>query len=386
MRTALHGCVETGFQRVADAFATNFARHGDIGAACCVYVDGRPVVDIWSGDADREAGSPWQEDTLQLVFSTSKGATAICAHLLAQRGLLDLDAPVAEYWPEFAANGKAAIPVRWVLCHRAGLADVDADLTLDEVLAWDPVVEALAAQAPNWEPGTVHGYHARSFGWLTGEIVRRITGRTLGRFLAEEVAAPLGIEFWIGLPESLEPRVSRVYPPDPPADPEIRKLMEALMSEEYLMGRVMTGPSNLFRYDEMWNTRAIHGAELPSSNGITGARDVARLYAATIGDVDNVRVLAPETVAGACDVQAEGNDHVIGFPMRFGTGFMLGDTLAPSAPSGAFGHSGAGGSLGFADATAGVGFGYVMNRMRLDPVGGDPRADSLVRAVYASLG
>jgi len=178
----LHGRVDSRFAAVRDAFGANFASHGDVGAACCVYVDGRPVVDLWGGWADPNAQRPWNERTVQLVFSATKGVTAVCAHLLVQRGLLDLDAPIAAYWPEFAAAGKERIPVRWALSHRAGLAAVEGTLTLEQVLAWDPVVAAIAAQPPNWEPGTAHGYHARSFGWIMGEIVRRITGVSIGRF------------------------------------------------------------------------------------------------------------------------------------------------------------------------------------------------------------
>lgn len=386
MTIQIRGTVDDGFGRVADAFGSNFDRRGDVGAACCLYVDGRSVVDIWAGVADRVTGRPWTDDTLQLVFSSTKGITAIATHVLVQRGLLDLDASVATYWPAFAANGKDTISVRWVLSHRAGLADVVGDLTIDDVLAWHPVVAAIAAQAPTWEPGTAHGYHARSFGWIMGEVIRRITGRTAGRFVRDEIAGPLDAEFWIGLPEELEPRVSRVIPPDPPSDPEMRALMEAAMSTDHLLGRVMTGPSNLFQYDDRWNHRELHAAEMPSSNGISTARDLARIYSATVGPVDGIRLLEPDTLAAACIVQAEGPDRVIGVPVRYGSGFMLGDAVCPTATPATFGHSGAGGSLGCADAEAGIGFAYVMNRMKLDPTAPDLRAASILKRVYASLG
>jgi len=202
----------------------------------------------------------------------------------------------------------------------------------------------------------------------------------------DEIGGPVGAEFFIGLPAELERLVSRVIPPEPPADPAMRQLMDEVMSEEYLIGRVMTGPSNLFRYDEMWNTRELHAAELPSSNGICTARDLARIYAATVGEIGGVRLLEPATLASACEVQAEGPDHVIGTAMRFGSGFMLGDAMGPTAPPTMFGHAGAGGSLGCADADAHLGFGYVMNRMRLDPAAPDTRAAGLVKRVYTSLG
>ena len=373
------------FARVRDAFAENFTRFGDVGAACCVYQHGRPVVDMWAGVADRATGRPWTADTLQIVFSTTKGMAAVCALRLVECGALDLDVPIASYWPEFAAAGKGAIPVRWALCHRAGLAAVEGTLTLDEVLAWDPVVGAIAAQAPNWEPGTRHGYHARSYGWIVGELVRRVSGKTLGRFFADEVARPLGLDFWIGLPATEEPRVAALLPAPLPDDPAVRELMARALGPTTLLGRVIGGPSALFAYDEMWNRRALHASEMPSSNGIGTARAVARMYAALAGEVDGIRLLRPETVAAARTVQAEGDDAVLGLPTRFGLGFMLPPVLCPAAAPGAFGHPGAGGSLGFCDPEAGIGFGYVMNQMALGMTG-DPRSMRLVAAVYASLG
>jgi len=377
------GRTDPAFEPMVDAFVENFRRRRDVGAACAVYVGGRAVVDIWGGVANVSEGRPWSSDTLALVFSTTKGATAICAHTLVQRGLLDVDAPVSRSWPEFAAGGKDRITVRQVLGHRAGLAHVEGELTLEEVLAWDPVVDAIAAQEPNWEPGTAHGYHMRSFGWIVGEIIRRVDGRAPGRFFAEQIATPLGLDFWIGLPESEDPRVARMVPPEPPADPEARALVEQLTGPDTFLGKVMAGPSGLFAYDDMWNTRPLHAAELPSSNGIGDARSVARMYAATVGDVDGVRLLEPGTVAAACEVQSDGPDKVIMYPMRFGLGFILPPGLGSTGPL-AFGHPGAGGSLGFADPDRELGFGYVMNRMELGP-NAPERASALVDAVYDCL-
>ncbi len=379
----IHGTVAPGFERVRDAFGASFTRHGDVGAACCVYRHGAPVVDLWGGLADREIGRAWQADTPVITFSATKGVTAICAHLLAERGQLDLDAPVARYWPEFAAAGKGGIPVRWLLSHRAGLAEITADLTLEEALAWAPVIDALARQAPVWEPGTKHGYHMRSYGWLVGEVLRRVTGRTVGRFFADEIAAPLGLEYWIGLPAAIEPRVATLYPAPPP-DPATAEMMAKFMGRDTLTGRVATGPSNRFHYDDMWNRRALRAAELPSSNGVGTARALARLYAACVGDVDGIRVLRPDTVAAACVEQSDGPDAVLLFPTRFGTGFMLPPTLSLAAHPGAFGHPGAGGSLAMGDRDAGLSFAYVMNQMRLG-ITGDPRAQALLAAVYDSL-
>jgi CubicO group peptidase (beta-lactamase class C family) len=377
---AIDGDVAPGFGPVRDAFAANFETRGEIGAAVCVHHRGRPVVDLWGGIADSATERPWHHDTVVLVYSMTKGVSAVCAHLLAERDLLDLDAPVARYWPEFAAQGKASIPVRWILAHRAGLAVIDADLTRDQTLAWFPVVNALAAQAPNWEPGTKHGYHLRSFGWLVGELVRRIDGRTIGRFFAEEVAAPLGLEFWIGLPEAEEPRVATLVPPPP----EFHQMLASL-PPELLLDRATTGPSGHFAYDARWNERTLHACELPSSNGIGTARAVARLYASLIGEVDGIRTLQPETVATATTVQSQGIDAVLMRETTFGLGFMLPPTLVPGAGRHAFGHGGAGGSVAFADPEAELSFTYAMNHLRFDPRG-DPRSESLVRATYAALG
>ncbi len=208
MSVEIGGSVEPGFEGVRDAFAQNFVENGEIGAGYSLYVRGKKVVDIWGGVANVKTGAPYTDDSLQLVFSTTKGATAACANLLAQRRELDIDAPVAQYWPEFAEAGKENIPVRWLLSHKAGLPTVDAKLTTDEVFAWDPIIHALEVQAPYWEPGTAHGYHAITYGYLVGEVVRRISGKSLGTFWHDEIAAPLDLEFWIGLPAEQEHRVA----------------------------------------------------------------------------------------------------------------------------------------------------------------------------------
>jgi CubicO group peptidase (beta-lactamase class C family) len=362
---------------VRDAFVENFTTRAEVGAAVCVYRGGVPVVDLWGGVADPSTGRPWVNDTIVLVYSMTKGVSAVCANLLIERGLLDPDAPVAKYWPEFAANGKADIPVRWVLSHQAGLAVIDADVTLTEALSWTPVVDALAAQSPNWEPGTAHGYHLRSFGWLVGEIVRRIDGRTIGQLFAQEVAAPLGLDFWIGLPEGEEPRVAQLVPPPAAFAELIRGLPDDL-----LLGRATTGPSGLFMYDEMWNRRELRAGELPSSNGVGDARSVARLYASLLGDVDGVRTLQAATVAAAALCQVRGADRVILVDTAFGMGFMLPPALPTAVGARAFGHGGAGGSVSFADPDADLAFAYVMNDLRFE-MEGDPRGETLAAAAYS---
>ncbi|WP_411096902.1 serine hydrolase domain-containing protein [Streptomyces sp. 020-2-3H-GM] len=388
--TVINGEVAAGFEPVREAFAANFARREDIGAAVCVYQDGRPVVDLWAGVADPDTGRPWERDTLQLVYSATKGVTATAAHLLAQRGALDLDAPVAEYWPEFAANGKVEIPVRWLLSHQAGLVALDEPVPLDEALAWHPMTAALAAQCPQWIPGTAHGYHGRTWGWLVGEVIRRVSGRTPGCFFAEEIARPLGLDFFIGLPAGERDRVSRMVYRKPDVDlttvpeesvPEdLRDLVAAWRDPNSLSNRAfaVTDPANID-----FDSPEVQAAELPSSNGIGTAHALARMHAALIGEVDGVRLLTPETLASATEEQASGQDRVMLAPSRFSTGYMLPTTTIPMTGPSAFGHTGRGGSLGFADPKHGIAFGYVMNHI----IGGpdDLRATTLAEAVRRSL-
>lgn len=383
MAIPIHGSVEAGFEIVRDAFAENFLRHGEVGASCSVLHRGRAVVDLYAGAADFQAGASWRDDTVAVVLSVTKGIAAICALMLAERGAIDLDAPIAHYWPEFGASGKSDIPLAWVLSHRAGLAAVDADLTLDDVLAWEPVVHAIAMQRPQWTPGTRHGYHLRSYGWIIGEVVRRVTGRTLGSFLADEIAAPLSSDFWIGLPAGMERRVARLLTPRPPSVGTQQWLEEAARPGS-LLARATTGPCRLFGYDEIWNRPEVHAAELPSSNGIGSARAIARIYGAVIGKVGGVRLLRPESVERARRVHSQGRDAVFGSRTTFGLGFMLPPTLASGAGASCFGHGGAGGSIGLADPEAGFSLGYVTNRLHIE-VSEDPRAAHLLKAVYLAV-
>ena len=388
----IQGDVASGFEGVRDAFAENYEKHGDVGAAFTLYHHGNKVVDIWGGIADETTGRPWAENSLQLVFSTTKGATAVCANLLAQRGELDLDAPVVTYWPEFRAEGKEDIPVRWLLSHRAGLPVVDVAPSPDEALAWDPMIKLLGDQKPVWEPGTAHGYHALTYGWLVGEVVRRISGKSLGTFFAENVAGPLGLDFWIGLPASEESRVSPLIQGDAfnaaasefdveSLPQEIREIVESFLNPDSLVNRALfvTKPQLEF------NSPEVHAAEIPAANGITDARSLARMYAGLIGDgADGVRLFTDYTVAAVSTEQSNGPDKVLFAPTRFGLGFFLHSMVAPLGQEGAFGHAGAGGSLGFADPKAGIGFGYVMNKMQ-QGLAGDPRTLGLIDAVYKSL-
>ncbi|MEV4080632.1 serine hydrolase domain-containing protein [Nonomuraea fuscirosea] len=387
--TEIGGDIAPGFEAVRAAFAANLDSGQDVGAAVSVYVHGRQVVDLWGGIADPETGRPWERGTLQVVYSTTKAVTAACALLLAQRGELDLDAPVARYWPEFAAQGKERLPVRWLLTHQAGLPAIDRPITPAEAIAWEPMVDALAAQRPYWEPGTEHGYHGQTYGWLVGEVVRRVSGRSVGTFLAEEIAGPFGIDFWIGLPKSEHHRVSRILTEAAAFDPSaidldavpepMREILAVYADPTSLTSRAMGVVKPALDH----NDPAEQAAELPATNGICTARGLARFYAALIGEVDGRRILTPGSLAAAVEERAAGIDRILRVPVRIGTGFGLPTPDAYWYSPSAFGFGGLGGSIGFADQESGIAFGYVMNRLREGVP--DDRAASLYRAVRAAV-
>jgi CubicO group peptidase (beta-lactamase class C family) len=374
IETQVHGSVESGLEPVHEAFAQNFERQGESGAACCVYLDGRKVVDIWGGT--------YTPDTLQMVMSSSKGVVAVAAHILAQEGLLDFDAPVVDYWPAFGAAGKPQILVRWLFSHRAGLPAIDRPLNVDDVLGWDGVVDALAAQRPLWEPNTAHGYHVGTYGWLAGEVIRRVAQKSVGNVVAERIARPLGLELWIGLPEAEESDVAPLIPtPPPPPGQGPDAFAARMLDPTSLLHKAFVNPP---LPGSIYNERAFHAAEIPAANCITNARSLARMYAACIGEVDGVRLLSPETLAAAIAVQSAGEDLVLGYETRYATGFQLSFPFRPMAGEGSFGHYGMGGSVGFAHPERGFAFAYVMNQML--PSGGvDPRTKSLVEALVACL-
>lgn len=375
------GTVERGFERVRAVFEANFVERGEVGAACSVWVGGREVVDLVGGVV-APGGAPYSRRTLQLVASATKGAMAIVALRLAERGELDLDAPVAAYWPEFAAAGKDAVPVRWLLSHQAGLPYVDAIVPMADAYRWTPMVDALAAQAPLWEPGAAHGYHALTYGWLIGEVLTRITGLTPGELLRKEIAEPLGIDFHLGLPESEHARVAPLLPaPPPPPGTPPDPLTAQLLDPNEPAYRAFFVPNGLFG---AMNDPAAWIAQLPAANGMATARALSTMYAACLGEVAGVRLLSPDTLAAATAVQAEGTDRVLGVRSRFGLGFQLSYPLRPMAGPGSFGHYGLGGSVGFAHAERGVAFGYVVNQMLPGGVV-DPRSSALVEAVFAAL-
>ncbi len=383
--TEIHGDVDEGFGAIADAFAANFERHDELGAAFCLYLDGTKRADIWAGVADRESGRPWTDDTLQLVFSTTKGIASICIAMLVDAGKLRYTDRVADHWPEFAEGGKGEITVEQLLSHQAGLIDLQPPLEFDEIMQVMPAVESLARQEPIWEPGTAMGYHAITFGWLAGELIARIDGRRIGRFVQEEIAGPLGVEFWIGLPESEEHRVATLETAPPPTEQDLidrYKAMYARGAYGYralsLNGKVRMAPVNQF------NQREIRATEMPGANGVTNAHSLARIYAATIGDVDGVQLFSRDTMNAARTERIHADDLTLLSPSRFGAGFWLHEPGTAMIQDGSFGHSGAGGSLGFANPELGIGYGYVMNQMG-GGVTSDPRRDAINDAVLSCI-
>jgi CubicO group peptidase (beta-lactamase class C family) len=382
----IDGHCEPRFTAVREAFFENFKKHGDVGASVCVYLDGQRVVDCWGGHADPTRTRPWTADTVVSVASTTKGMVALCAHMLAERGKLDLDAPVARYWPEFAQAGKGEIPVRWLLSHRAGLPAIRRTLPTEALLDWSTMTAALAESEPWWTPGRRHGYHAITYGHLVGEVIRRVDGRTVGEFLRQEVTGPLRADFFIGVPESEDARAATVLPPAPVSEPTIWDTI--LADPQSMVGRTFLNPP---RSADLVNTRAWRAAEVPAANGHTSARGVARVYAALArgGELDGVRLLAPATVEGAIAEQSAGRDEILGLPTRFATGFMLGMRggifdCGPGRRS--FGHPGRGGSIGFADPDARLAFGYVTNQYVTGTARHpDRRVPALVAATYEAL-
>ena len=377
------GTCAPGYEPVREAFEANFAEPGEIGAAVAAVIDGQPVVDLRGGLADARGNRAWEERTPVLVYSTTKGPAAVCALLLWDRGLLDIDAPVAGVWPEFAAAGKGAVTTRHLLTHQAGLPVFDEPISFAECHDPDLVATRLAAQAPHWEPGTAHGYHPLTWGWLVGEVVRRVAGRSLGRVLAEEVAGPLGLDFWIGLPAERDAGVARLaagrfdLTGSPPGDPAL-VFAASLLDVTSLTFRAFANPPDQFDV-ESFNTPELRRAEWPAANGIGTARALARLY----GELACDRVLSAATLEEASRPQVSGPDRVLAIDTSFGLGFSLHSAMSASE-AGTFGHEGAGGSVAFADRSRGLGFAYVMNQLTAS-LGADRRSRRLVEALYACL-
>ncbi len=377
----IQGHCDQRFSAVKEAFAKNFESDGDVGASFAATIDGRFVVDIWGGYADGARKRPWEEDTIVNVYSTTKAMTALCALMLVDRGLLDLDAPVARYWPEFAQAGKENLPVRYLLSHQSGLAGFDEPIPVEALYDWDRIVSMLAAQKPWWEPGKHSGYHSLTFGYPIGELVRRITGKTLGTFFREEVAVPLKADFHIGLSAEHDSRVGELIPPPvaKPGDPDYVE-----MAPDSIPARVLGNPPMSAEYSR---DRAWRAAEIPAANGHGNARSVARVAAALAcgGELDGVRLLGMPTIEKAIEEQCYGPDLVLGMPIRFGLGYGLTSKEFPIGPNPrTFFWGGWGGSLVVVDLDARLSFAYAMNKM-LASLMGDPRSARLTMALYASL-
>ncbi|HXC57316.1 MAG TPA: serine hydrolase domain-containing protein [Rhizomicrobium sp.] len=376
---AVDGFCDDRFARLRAAFAANFAERAERGGAVAIWHRGALVVDLWGGWSDVARTAPWQRDTIVNFFSVSKALCAIACMRLVDEARLDLDQPVARYWPAFAAGGKQDVTVRQMLSHQAGLPAIRKPLPDGAALDWQVVTAALAEQEPWWRPGSGHGYHVNTFGFLAGELVRRISGRSIGTLLRQDVAGPLGADVHIGLPASEHRRVSEFQWPGNPARPDI------------------PNDDTLMRWNTYWNPPGFSGshwvnhprwreAEVPSTNGHGNARGIARVYAALAegGEVDGVRILSRAALAAATTEQVNGHDIINNRPSRFGVGFQLTQPDRPLGPNpGAFGHFGAGGSLGFCDPEARLAFGYVTNDM--GPRWQNPRNRALLDALYASL-
>ena len=360
--TEIHGHCDERFEAVRTTFAANFDEGVERGASVAVTLHGEPVVDLWAGDADGE-GRPWERDTICNVWSTTKTMAAITLLVLADRGELDLDAPIAEVWPEFKANGKEAITTAQVMGHTAGLPGWNPPIRPADLYDWDVACENLAASAPWWEPGTASGYHALTQGYLEGEVVRRVTGRTIGDVFRTEVAEPLGADFHIGLPGSEEHRVAEMVTP-PVGLGQDAGLPEDSIAWRALISCPVSGAE--------CNTPEWRAAEIPAAGGTGNARSVARIHSAIAGDgtVDGVRILSPEGVARIFVEQCHQVDQVLGLQMRLGTGFGLMNDLIPLSanPRSCF-WGGWGGSIAVIDVDAGVSVSYVMNKMAQGLVG-----------------
>ncbi|MGJ9423462.1 serine hydrolase domain-containing protein [Aeromicrobium sp. CF3.5] len=390
---SVSGSCDPRFEELGELLADSVASGADRGASVCVVHEGRTVVDLWHGSADPEATVPWQSDTIVPVWSITKVMANLCVMMLVDRGLIDVDAPVATYWPEFAAAGKEAVTVAHVLSHASGVSGWDQPVEVDDLFDWDRSTAMLAAQTPWWEPGSAPGYHLLNQGHLVGEIVRRVTGETIGAWFAREVAAPLGADFHIGLAAEHDHRVSPITAPRPlPTDPAIDP---ASIDPESPAVRTFTGP---FLRAREANSERWRRAEIPAANGHGNARSIARIQSVVShdGQCDGVRLLSPETVESIIAPRVSGTDVVLGINSTFGLGWALPDpTVMPSvAPGRRCYWGGLGGSVVVNDLDRNLTFAYAMNRLIFEHVPGtmttrpcgDSRSDALLAALDRALG
>lgn len=370
------GFVRDRFAAVRGAFEANLASGADVGASFAATLEGETVVDLWGGWADEASARPWERDTIANVYSTTKTMTALTALLLADRGELDFDAPVARYWPRFAAAGKAAVKVSHVMSHAAGLSGWKEPITREDLYDWDKVTALLAAQAPYWEPGTACGYHAVTQGYLVGEVVRRITGKSLGTVFREEIAQPLGADFHIGLPASEDARVADLIPPPPGG-----AIGDGPQSE---LGANMSSNPPIDPRDT--RTRAWRAAEIPAANGHGNARSIAEIHVllANGGIAKGKRILSDAGCRKALEPQIEGTDLILGMPTRYGMGFGLPGAAVPLPSPNSLYWGGYGGSLVLIDMDARTTIAYAMNKMAPTTTG-DMRALSLATAMWSAL-
>jgi CubicO group peptidase (beta-lactamase class C family) len=375
---SVQGTLHERYAPVRAAFEANLATDAEVGASFCATLEGETVVDLWGGFADAAKTKPWQRDTIVNVYSTTKTMTALCALILADRGDLDFDAPVARYWPEFAANGKAEVKVSHLMAHSAGLSGWRERITTEDLYDWEKVTALLAAQAPLWPPGTQPGYHAITQGYLVGEVVRRITGRSLGTFFRQEIAEPLGADFYIGLPASEDDRVAELIPP-----PAGQAAGDGQQTEVQKISFNNPGVDV-----SATRTRGWRAAEIPAAGGTGNARSVAEIHVmlANGGVAKGKRFLSDAGCRKALELQIEGPDLCLGAPARFGMGFGLGGGMVPLPnPQDSMYWGGYGGSLVLIDMKARTTIAYVMNKMA-GTTTGDMRAFSLAMAMWQALG
>jgi CubicO group peptidase (beta-lactamase class C family) len=377
MRKAIeiHGYCDEQFTAVKDIFENNFKSNLEVGASFAVILDGKLKVDLWGGFADAAQTKKWEKDTIVNVFSTTKIMTALCMHILIDRGLIDLDAPVAKYWPEFSQAGKENIPVRYLLSHTAGLPGFDKEIIIDVLYDWNQTVDLLATQKPWWTPGSRSGYHSITFGYLLGELIRRVTGKTIGVFFKEELAQPLNMDFHIGLSEEDQLRVAEVIPPDDSISNFKMFLFKLFFKTTF---KVMFNPIIL---NKDFNSKKWRAAEIPASNGHGNARSIAKVGAimACGGELDNKQILSFTSIENAIKEQINGRDIVIfRQPKSWALGFGLSHDIYLQGPR-SFYWSGLGGSYCIMDLEKKLSIGYAMNKMRLFD---EPRGESLAQAVW----